>query len=115
MNGFDAFWTAYPRRVGKKPAERAWAKLQPDEALVQRMLAAIDAQRPGWTELRFVPHPATWLNQERWTDEVNPQPRAAAGFHLNGATWRDSCPHKPTCGTPTLCELKQAREASAWP
>jgi hypothetical protein len=30
------------------------------------------------SEARFIPHPATWLNQERWCDE-EPKPNGKAG------------------------------------
>lgn len=73
---FEAFWQAYPRKVGKDAARRAFDKRKPDAALLQRMLAAIQAQRSGEQWQRdggqFVPHPATWLNQGRWDDEVMP-------------------------------------------
>ena len=38
------------------------------------MLAAIGRQKQSdqWTRdgEAFIPHPSTWLNQERWTDEL---------------------------------------------
>lgn len=73
---FARFWEAYPRKVAKAEAEKAWKKLKPDEDLLCVMLNAIDAakQSQGWQEAggRFIPHPATWLNQRRWEDELSP-------------------------------------------
>lgn len=73
---FDKFWDAYPRKIGKDAARRAFAKRKPDESLLAVMLDAIDTQREceQWTreDGRFIPHPATWLNQGRWQDEVRP-------------------------------------------
>jgi len=70
---FDRFWSAYPRKVGKGAAHRAWAKINPATELVERMLSALSWQRTceQWTKDKgtYIPHPATWLNQERWTDE----------------------------------------------
>jgi hypothetical protein len=75
---FDRFWGAYPRKVGKDAARRAFQKRQPDEALVTAMLAALDQQRQSqqWVREggRFIPHPSTWLNQGRWQDEVSKTP-----------------------------------------
>ena len=69
---FDAFWAAYPRKVGKDAARKAWAKAR-KRATVQDIAEALRRQR--WPEDRkFVPHPATWLNQGRWQDD----PGAAA-------------------------------------
>jgi len=71
---FDRFWMAYPRRVKKIVAIRAWAKLKPDTALVERILKAVEAHKRQDSWLRdggqYIPHPATWLTQHRWTDEV---------------------------------------------
>lgn len=72
-NGFDRFWEAYPRKEAKAAARTAYAKAikaipGPDPPGV--ILAAIEAQRPRWTERQFIPHPATWLNKGRWEDEI---------------------------------------------
>ena len=70
---FDLFWAAYPRKQAKGDARRAWAKLRPSADLTDRMIEAINAQKlsPRWQEEggKYIPHPATWLNGERWEDE----------------------------------------------
>jgi hypothetical protein len=74
---FSAFWDAYPRRVGKGQARKAWgAMLKKDVAPEAVVKAAQDfANRCTDTEERFIPHPSTWLNGERWTDEAPPPQR----------------------------------------
>jgi hypothetical protein len=70
---FEDFWTLYPRRVAKKDAARAWARTGPLQRA--RILTALASWRMVWEargELQFVPHPATWLNGERWEDELPP-------------------------------------------
>ena len=73
VSDFELVWKSYPRKVGKGAARKAWAKVQPDTALVQKMLDALNWQRtqPNWLKDggQFIPHLATWLNQERWDDE----------------------------------------------
>jgi hypothetical protein len=75
---FDEFYSAYPKKVGKGAARKAFAKRKPDADLLQKMLEAIEWQRqlPQWQKdnLRYVPNPATWLNEERWEDE-KPEPQ----------------------------------------
>jgi uncharacterized protein YdaU (DUF1376 family) len=70
---FARFWTAYPRKVSKAEAWKAWQKLAVDAVLVDRMTRALEwqCQQPGWLKDggRFVPHPATWLNGRQWEDE----------------------------------------------
>lgn len=71
---FERFWASYPRKVGKGAAWRKWVQLRPDDALVDRMVQALDRQRqqPQWVKDggEFIPHPTTWLNREGWLDEV---------------------------------------------
>jgi phage replication O-like protein O len=73
---FDIFWQLYPRKVGKGAAKKVWAKLKPNDALVQRILEAVSEQRDSVQWARdggqYIPHPTTWLNQERWEDELEP-------------------------------------------
>lgn len=73
---FDKFWQVYPRKVGKRAAEIAYARAV-TRADPQVILAAAVRLRdqPG-REVRFTPHPTTWLREERWADEEGtPGPR----------------------------------------
>lgn len=74
IQGFDAVWTEYPRRIAKEKARQAWIKLAPDPDLQQQIRAAIEAQRVSeeWQKDggRYVPHLSTWLNGRRWEDEI---------------------------------------------
>jgi len=70
---FDAFWSAYPRKVGKDAATKAFAKAVrriTDADPLAVILAGIERALPGWDEPDFIPHPTTWLNQGRWEDEA---------------------------------------------
>jgi hypothetical protein len=79
-SGFDRFWAAYPRRVKKPDALKAFGKLAPDVPLVDAMVAAIEAQKswPQWQrdDGQFIPYPASWLNGRGWEDEA-PETRPA--------------------------------------
>lgn len=64
---FDEFWSAYPLRVAKAAARRAWAKaLREASADTITTAARRYADDPTRT---FTAHPATWLNAGRWDDE----------------------------------------------
>ena len=79
LNGFDEFWTIYPKKIGKGAARKAWVKLHPP---LEAVLSSLKQQRKceQWTRNRgqFIPNPSTWLNQERWTDEVPKDPLASS-------------------------------------
>lgn len=73
---FDQFWEAYPRKTSKPEAKRAWMKIKPGPLTFGEIMAGLakwivsdDWQRDGG---RFIPYPATWLNNQRWQDEVKP-------------------------------------------
>lgn len=71
---FDKFWQAYPRKVSKKEAQKSWKKINPSLELFEKILKALEMvkQTEQWEKDngKFIPYPATWLNQERWTDEI---------------------------------------------
>ena len=69
---FDKFWACYPRHTAKQDAKRAFIKVSPDDALFETMLTAIQRQKQTdqWSDPRYIPHPATWLNGRRWEDEA---------------------------------------------
>lgn len=70
---FERFWTAYPRKVSKQHALKAWVKISPDEALANSIAAALAMQKESiqWTKDggQFIPHPTTWLNRKAWLDD----------------------------------------------
>lgn len=88
---FDRFWGAYPRKVSKADARKAFAKLNPDTELVEAMLRALDWQKrlPEWTKDggQFIPYPATWLNARRWEDEPEGSPTPPTKQEGSGRKW----------------------------
>lgn len=65
---FEIFWKEYPNRVGKPDALKKYKeKEHPD------IMDWLERWKEFWdyseTEPRFIPHPATWLNQERYKDK----------------------------------------------
>lgn len=62
---FDAFWSQYPKKVGKGAAKTAYSralkKVSHDD-----IMAGLARYNP---DPQYICNPATWLNQERWSDE----------------------------------------------
>lgn len=67
---FLAFWQRYPRKAGKGAAFKSWKIHRPP---LNACLKAIAWQEKTdqWTRDggQYIPHPSTWINQERWLDE----------------------------------------------
>ena len=68
---FEVFWKSYPRKIGKGAAKRKWDTKKPP---IDQVLKSIDHQKKEWTDPQFIPHPTTWLNQDRWEDEIPDKP-----------------------------------------
>lgn len=70
---FNTFWAAYPKKVNKKGAFTSFKRIKhlKDEmpfimAALERFKASKDWQKDNG---QFIPHPQTFINQERWKDQ----------------------------------------------
>lgn len=68
---FNDFWTLWPKRVARMEAEKAWKRLE-DAQRVEALVGLVDWRSVWLSEgrLQFVPNASTWLNQQRWSDEL---------------------------------------------
>lgn len=107
---FESFWQAYPRKTAKAAAEKAWLKLSPDELLLTEIMAGLAraATSPSWLAdgSQFIPHPATWLNGRRWTDEP---------IKINGDTHAASRPVRLTAVDRAIADNEQHRQQREGP
>lgn len=68
---FDDFWSIYPRKVSKGHArlafKKACAKVGAEIIIdaVKKFSIAVEGK-----EKQYIPHPTTWLNGERWDDNI---------------------------------------------
>jgi hypothetical protein len=74
MTDFETFWKAYPKKVAKGDARKAWKQTDQIRPPIAELLEAIQAQcrSDQWrkNDGQFIPYPATFLRQERWSDEL---------------------------------------------
>lgn len=72
MTDFASAWAAYPRKVGKKDAEKAWARLTLEQqfAAFHALPVHVRYWQAAGTQKEYIPHFATWLRAERWEDEL---------------------------------------------
>lgn len=67
---FEKFYESYPRKIAKKKAELSWKKISLD--LFDGIIRALEQHKVSdqWVKDagKYIPYPATWLNQERWND-----------------------------------------------
>lgn len=72
---FDEFWKAYPKKIGKHEARRAWEKMNGKRPSVDVVISKIEQLKncDQWKKEngQYIPNPATWLNRGGWDDELN--------------------------------------------
>ncbi len=66
---FELFWNAYPKKIGKKKVEDKFNSI---DFPIDKILKNIELQKQSdqWQTQQYIPNPETYLNQERWEDEV---------------------------------------------
>lgn len=77
---FEEFWIPVWRKVAKSAAWEAFRKHVISHEIHARVMAAVTIQRVVFLarDIESQPHPATWLNGERWTDDP-------AAYSTNGS------------------------------
>jgi len=84
VQAFNEFWEIYPRKQGKGKAKEAFIKATKvahvDDVVAGAERYAADRNLP---DPKFVPLPATWLNQERWDDGPLPLNRELTNSERN--------------------------------
>jgi len=71
---FDQFWQAYPKRINKAAAWKAWGKAKRTLPPAAELIAAVRAQAntADWKKDggQYIPHPSSWLNAAGWENDV---------------------------------------------
>lgn len=112
LERFNQFWYEYPKKKAKLAAMKAWAKLKPDDELfeaimlgLRRARASVEWKREGG---RFIPHPATFLNQGRWEDEYLPSEQRPSKRDLQNMSieeYVEAATGEPVLNTNTIFDL----------
>ncbi len=70
--GFNKFWDMYPRKVQRPLAWNAWQCLDVDSSLYEAIYQAVVKYKrtKQWQDKNYIPYPATFLQDERWKDEI---------------------------------------------
>jgi DNA-binding MarR family transcriptional regulator len=88
---FEWFWEQYQKKSGRKASLTSFQKIKlpNDRQEALDLLQRIVDQARDWGILyasapadqkQYQPHPATWINNERWNDEEMPTIRQPQGF-----------------------------------
>ncbi len=71
VTDFDAFWDAYPRKIGRFKARTAYDRAL-KVATPTAILEGLERVKHGWAtrEAKYIPHASTWLARGGWEDAV---------------------------------------------
>lgn len=71
---FVKFWNEYPRKIAKKNCQLIWEKLNVTDELFEKIMNGLSDYKycEQWQadDGKYIPYPATWLNQARWNDDI---------------------------------------------
>lgn len=84
--GFEEFYQAWPRKVARQEAEKAWdqtVEVRPALAEIVAAATRYAAEVRGRDPEKIL-HPATWLRAHRWNDEIPVRNGASRGSRGGG-------------------------------
>ena len=94
VTSFGIFWDQWPKKVAKRDAEKAWAKISVKDDLIPILKFIEAANASGiWANLQYVPHPGSFLRGRRWLDELPEalEPQCLRSSHPSGVCADDGC------------------------
>tara|TARA_R110002110_G_scaffold119373_4_gene293895 strand:+ start:1937 stop:2935 length:999 start_codon:yes stop_codon:yes gene_type:complete len=106
------FWSIYPRRDSKKRAVEKYVSLRKSGVALDTIINGLKSYIKHWrlsgTEPSFIPMASTWLNQERYEDELLSESKTAKKLVLKkNFNWMcDACGHEKT----SSAELKVSEQ-----
>ena len=88
---FNEFWQAYPKKRDKARARKSFFKIKNLPDVFPHLMKGLEQQKASadWKKDggKYIPLPSTWLNNERWEDELptQVQPPAQGPIRLTQA------------------------------
>ena len=101
---FETFWMAYPKKVKKLDAKKAWEQMARERPPLDVLLASLAALKDSgqWQDEggRYVPYPGTWLRGGGWDDEPQArQPKSPTLFPVSRIAARRADASEPSTAT----------------
>ena len=73
VSGFNEWYDSYPRKIGKKAAEKAFNSAIKSGVTIEQLTQGVAAYnqeiKDAGTSTQFIKHPSTWLNQGCYDDD----------------------------------------------
>ncbi len=76
---FREFWKVYPKHKAKTAAEKSFRRkcntAEDFDTIMTGLRSVIENEWKN-RDPQYIPYPTTWLNQERWNDEITPRQKS---------------------------------------
>jgi hypothetical protein len=82
---FTDFWLIFPRRVGKRTSETAFARACTRASVAEILSGAARYRDDPNREAEYTAHPTTWLNRDGWNDDDLPPHSPKSARHEDRA------------------------------
>lgn len=112
---FILFWSIYPRKKDKKRAFALWKRKKYEERgqLICDDVKNRLANDPQWKKPEYIPHPSTYLRNDRHEDEITSGPGTTRAYVPSLSAKQEQEDYKPctACQRPTrYCECGKTVE-----
>lgn len=108
--GFDLFWDAYDKKVGKPNSLKAWSKIAFKDDLLQKIVEKARADRKAKPDNKFRKDPERWLKGQHWLDEVVIEQTPESKELPLGTDAQIEAAYRAECGDPSRARFNSYYE-----
>jgi uncharacterized protein YdaU (DUF1376 family) len=111
--GFDLFWNAYNKKIGKPNSLKQWAKIKPDDELLKLIVSKALADASAKPDNKFRKDPERWLKGQHWLDEIIVSHETSKELPL-GNDQQIEAAYRAECGDPAKSRFNSYYEMRAY-
>jgi uncharacterized protein YdaU (DUF1376 family) len=108
--GFDLFWNAYNKKVGKPNSIKAWAKINFEKYPVQEIVDCAKKDRLAKPDSKFRKDPERWLKGQHWLDEIVIKQEEEIKSLPLGTDQQIEAAYRAECGDPSKARFNSYYE-----
>jgi len=112
--GFDLFWDAYDKKVGKPNSIKAWSKIKFIDGLLEKIVEKAKADKKAKPDNKFRKDPERWLKGQHWLDEVVIEQAPEAKELPLGTDQQVEAAYRAECGDPAKSRFNSYYEMRAY-
>jgi uncharacterized protein YdaU (DUF1376 family) len=108
--GFDLFWDAYDKKVGKPNSLKAWSKIAFKDGLLQKIVEKATLDKKAKPDNKFRKDPERWLKGQHWLDEVVIEQAPESKELPLGTDAQIEAAYRAECGDPSRARFNSYYE-----